>query len=86
VEKLLAFGADVNASGCRTVLQVAAQGGHKEIVEKLLAFGADINAAAAFAYDSRTALEIVEKLLAVGADVNAAAAFGYKHRGAIKRL
>ncbi|MCJ1360834.1 MAG: hypothetical protein MMC33_010843, partial [Icmadophila ericetorum] len=70
----------------RTGLQVAAEGGHIEMVEKLLAAGADVNAAAG-RYGGRTALqaaaegghiEVVEKLLAAGADVNAAA--GYEGR------
>ncbi|KAK4653514.1 hypothetical protein QC762_0084380 [Podospora pseudocomata] len=74
VKKLLATGADVNAttgtSGDQTALQAAAGGGHLEVVEKLLAAGADINATSA----GGGHLKVVEKLLAAGADVNAAAA------------
>ncbi|KAF8249029.1 ankyrin [Wilcoxina mikolae CBS 423.85] len=65
-----------------TVLQVAAMGGHQDVVEKLLKAGADVNALPA-EYKGRTALQaaaegghqvVVEQLLKAGADVNAPSA------------
>lgn len=82
VARLLAAGADVNASAFkitgRTALQAAAEGGQLDTVETLLAAGANVNSDAAD-MDGRTALqaaaehgelEIIERLLAAGADVN----------------
>ncbi|CAI7648915.1 unnamed protein product [Penicillium viridicatum] len=77
---LLQAGAEIDAPvNGRTALQVAAGGGHHEVVQTLLAANADVNASPANYYE-RTALqaaaegghlEVVQTLLAAKADVNA---------------
>ncbi|KAJ5531566.1 hypothetical protein N7527_004959 [Penicillium freii] len=76
---LLQAGAEIDAPvNGRTALQVAAGGGHHEVVQTLLAANADVNASPANYYD-RTALqaaaegghlEVVQTLLAAKADIN----------------
>ncbi|KAI8635647.1 hypothetical protein F5Y19DRAFT_17847 [Xylariaceae sp. FL1651] len=84
VVKLLAAGADVNATAANnsgwTALQGAAYKGDFKIVERLLAAGADVNAPGRDGFTALQeaakwgSLKLVERLLAVGADVNATAA------------
>ena len=94
VSRLIAAGADVNASGDfnrpRTALQIACVAGNIEIVEMLLAAGAEANVSAA-KYNGRTALQaasegghlpVMEKLLEIGVDVNSPGA----HYGGLTAL
>ncbi|KAI9765585.1 MAG: hypothetical protein M1840_007274 [Geoglossum simile] len=74
-------------------LQVAAGGGHLDVVERLLVAKADVNASAADGGFGRTALQaaaggghldVVERLLVAKADVNASAADGGFGRTALQ--
>src|ERR1041384_7680901 len=79
VRKLLAKGADVNASDANglTPLMAAISGGNSEIVQVLSSAGADVNARTVDGYTALHVaavdreIHIVERLIALGADVNA---------------
>ena len=85
-KQAIADGADVNAKdqNGRTLLQIAALKGHKEVAELLIAEGADVNAKDE--YSGYTSLhhaanhglnEIAKLLIKKGANANLKADFGY---------
>jgi len=83
VEMLLRFGISVHErSQDRTLLEVAAAGGHLTVIDRLLQANADVNAPAAQNISGQTALQaateggylaVVDRLLQAKADVNARA-------------
>jgi ankyrin repeat protein len=82
VRTLVEKGADVNMSTyAGTPVQVAARGGHQEILELLIAAGADIDAGSSISTPLLNAIEqeypdIALKLIAAGADPNRTPDFG----------
>ena len=79
IKQAIADGADVNAKdqNGRTLLQLAALKGHKEVAELLIAEGADVNAKTNSGWTPlvvaavRGHKEVVELLIAKNANVNA---------------